>query len=260
MLIRSLHEVPADQLQATFESNFVSRSVSNWQDQVVRRINDSGIATFSGVASTAEYLDLVRPFGEVRVHAQTDGQGVTTLATSDTYQINDGVVQTPYWNEQLFHTDGSKMTDPPGAVAIYCERPDPTIQRVNVFARAKSLYEALVAEDPDLLHLLRAPFNFGDFKSPIFYSQADGLIGVRFRQAPEPPKMGIPDEIRLVIDARLRQPDIMMGVTLAAGQGVIFNNYLMLHGLGRSFGIGRVAKRVQLSLWPNSPVKKGFEP
>ncbi len=253
-----LHAIPDHVLSGTFKTAFVSRSESNWVDQIIEKLNCDGLATFDGVTSTAEFLEFAACFGEVRVHPQTDQHGITTMTTSDKYHIQSGIVETPFAKEQLFHTDGSKMVDPPGVVAIYCEAPDPNTPRVNVFAHGGTLFERLVEENPNLLEVLRQPIDFGEFRSPVFTTREDGLTSVRFRQAPEPPKMDLPDEVRFAVDARLRQPDLLLGVTLSQGQGVIFNNHIMLHGLGRSFGIGRVAKRVQLTTGPDSPIKAGF--
>lgn len=194
----------------------------------MQNLNTSGIATFDGIQPQGEFLRFASHFGTVRVHAQTDGRGISTLVTGSTYAIRNGVVETPWWNEQLFHTDGTKMADPPGAVALYCETPDPHSPRVNVFASARDLYRKLTAEDPGLLEALRQPIDFGEFVSAVFPFDGDTrLTSVRFRQAPEPPRMGLSDEIRSRVDALLRGPDLLRGVTLDQGQGVIFNNNLV---------------------------------
>jgi hypothetical protein len=249
-------QIPPENLVANFQAHQVPRNTPAWYEQCVAGLNDPGFVTFGDVGSPAEFLGMVSVFGDVRRYSLTDEAGITTMVTGATSRKQVGAVTNPA-HEQPLHTDGSTMPKPADVVAIYCKDADPHVVRANVFGRAAVLFAKLIDQDPDLLARLRKPVDCGDTESAVFTTDpTSGLTRVRFRQVP--PVMGYPPEVLRAADKGFRAADVLIGITLAEGRGVLFNNNTLVHGVGASKGPGRVALRAMLTIPPDSPIQRGF--
>lgn len=200
--------------------------------QLERTVAAYGFATFDGMSSDEQLIDLGKSFGEIVLHRDADEYGITTVAPRG---VNPNLTsQLAFTDQELLpHTDGTAVNTPARFLALYCVV---AAQQggTSSLLDGKGLFEFLQRERPELLRMMMSDrvAIFGSptaehFIGPVFSQSEDHTVSIRFR-ADEygyyaanvavhlPYLLGVMDELAVKFD-------------LKVGEGFLINNRRALH-------------------------------
>jgi hypothetical protein len=266
-----IHAVRATTVEATVHPTGGDQTMSDVPDLTrfdlrepdsTSRITDAlrgqGMAALCGVGDRAALLHAGRSLMTVRIHRDSDREGVTTIER----RFSDAVGSLAGFTDRELvpHTDGSAVPEPPRLLMLTCAR-RPRSGGQAVLVDGCRLYQEIAESDPAMLDALRAPRSayFGGGSGhlgSIFEETAIGRVTVRLR---------FDDQIRFspaasLYVARLAELLRQHAITLdlAVGEGYVLLNDRWLHGRRRFVG-NRMMLRLIGDPLPEHQVAPGFQ-
>ncbi|GAA4875861.1 hypothetical protein GCM10023222_35060 [Saccharopolyspora cebuensis] len=225
---------------------------------VVKLVED-GIVLVDGIHDQGDLLDLARSLGVVTPHRDSDGDGVTTIATIGALGQRSGFAgfSTDALNP---HTDRSGIPCPPTLLLMACRQPA-TVGGECVLIDGRAVHRDLARFEPQALHALTTPrsalFGGAGYLGSLFEPTTDGLVAVRVRF--DDLAQFSPDVTRWLPALRDAIDRHTITVNLSAGQGYVLNNRRWLHGR-RAFTGQRKMYRVNAEPRDYLAIPAGFRP
>jgi hypothetical protein len=215
------------------------------------------MAMLSGLTDRAALLRAGRSLMTIRIHRDSDSEGVTTIERRFSNAI--GSLSGFTDRELVPHTDGSAVAQPPQILMLACVRRPRSGGQV-VLVDGCGLYQEIAENDPAMLDALRAPRSayFGGGSGhlgSVFEDLGGHRVAVRLR---------FDDLVRFspatsLYVGRLRELVRLRAITLdlAVGEGYVVLNDWWLHGRRRFVG-ARTMLRLIGDLLPGHQVAPGF--
>lgn len=227
--------------------------------RIADALRRQGMAVLCGVSDRAMLLRAGRSLMAIRIHRDSDGDGVTTIQRR--FSTATGSLAGFTDRELVPHTDGSAVAEPPRVLMLTCVRRPRTGGQV-VLVDGRGLYEEIAESDPAMIDALRAPRSayFGGGSGhlgSVFEEIVGGRVAVRLR---------FDDLIRFSPAAslyvgRLQELVRQRAITLdlAIGEGYVLLNDRWLHGRRRFVG-DRMMLRLMGDPLPERQAARGFLP
>jgi hypothetical protein len=225
--------------------------------RVADALRRQGIAMFSGLIDRAALLRAGRSLMTIRIHRDSDREGVTTIERRFSRAI--GSISGFTDRELVPHTEGSAVAEPPRILMLACVRRPRSGGQV-VLVDGYGLYREIAESDRAMLDALCAPRSAylgggSGHLGSVFEDQGGHRVAVRLR---------FDDLIRFspavsLYAGRLREFVRLRAITfdLAIGEGYVLLNDRWLHGRHRFVG-DRTMLRLIGDPLPEHQVVPGF--
>lgn len=240
-----------------FAKHYADISAAGGRDDLIGRLKDQGLATFSGAADRASLLDLAHSLLALYLHRDSDPDGVTVI-TGGAEDHQPGFAG--FSSVGLHpHTERSGVAEPPQLLMLCCITAAASGGASQLVDGAR-LYQEVALTDPALLQILTAPRSvfFGGaagYLGSVFEDAGTGRMTIRFRLdelaqfSPE-----VTHALPLLTSLIREHADT---ADLGRGEGLILDNTRWLHGRSPYTG-SRIMLRILGNPLPNFALQRGF--
>lgn len=215
-----------------FRSFYIGKLEPKKCPAVIEALKQEGLVTFDGISSERDLLRMARMLGTVKLHRDSQKNGITRIATKSANTVQDSYLG--FTSHELFpHTDGSSQSIPPSLVLLLCIKPA-ELGGDSIFVDGKTLFTVFQKDYPVALNILSRPKSAifagsGNICwSSIFSNFPSGEICLRFRYDDwgyySAPTMA---SLKLFVDT---VQELSFSISLKANQGYIVKNTRWLHG------------------------------
>ena len=150
----TVHPTGGDQVTDVRDLSRLDLREPDSTPRIADALRRQGMAVFCGVSDRAGLLRAGHSLMTIRIHRDSDGEGVTTIERR--FSAAMGSLAGFTERELVPHTDGSAVAEPPRVLMLTCVRRPRTGGQV-VLVDGCGLYREIAESDPAMLDALRAP-------------------------------------------------------------------------------------------------------
>jgi hypothetical protein len=225
--------------------------------QIVHQLAAHGVSLFRGVGGRNEVLRSARSMMTVRIHRDSDANGMTVIAPG---AIGSASSMVGFTDRELRpHTEGSAVDRPCRLLTLACELPAQVGGLIRL-VDGYDLYQELAEHDPEMLKALSAPRSayFGrgaGHLGAVFQANRHGRIRIRLRL--DDHIQFAPTVDRYVDRLRSLVQSLTQEIRLGEGEGYVLANDRWMHGRTRFSGPRRMLRVIGHPL-PGHCLSTGF--
>jgi alpha-ketoglutarate-dependent taurine dioxygenase len=225
---------------------------------IVADLSMNGIAFFRGCSSRNDFLRFACSFMAVRIHRDSDADGVTIIAPGASNHVGTSIAG--FSESELHpHTEGSAVDNPPRLLMLSCEQPAHAGGLIRL-VDGRDLYRDMAEQAPAMLDALTATRS-------VYFGGGSGHLGSVFsrtRTGRLTVRLRLDNLVRFapaagphVAHLRRLVAHHTTEIHLDRGEGYVLANDRWLHGRTRFTGHRRMMRLIGDPL-PELRIESGF--